>query len=267
MHTTRRTRLLLRSTVPLLGLLVLALVLPWLIWTDAAYACPTGGGLGTSRPATDATVLGDSIQLCVGFGAESGTDTLSTRDEQNQHTTDQVTTFVNGDVTENVAIVQANTKVYVSNITCPPTCSAANSGSGVSSFVPFCYAEIVELASGDRLHALAPGEVTAISSAVPEPPFDSSRNLRQRTGDHVMTFIDGNVGGNVVIVQANTTVDVRNLTVGSACADGDNSEPVAGDDAQPGGVVDAENLRDSTVISSWCSPTRPAKSASVSRTC
>ena len=98
---------------------------------------------------------------------------------------DQVTTTINGDISGNAVIIQANTKVFVDNLT---QSSPSN-------------------------------EATKLAAAPYEATFDTHPNLALPEGDQMITIVNGDIIGNLVILQANTTVDVTNITTFSQADD------------------------------------------------
>ena len=95
---------------------------------------------------------------------------------------DQVTTTITGDISGNAVIIQANTKVYVDN-----------------------------LAQSSPL-----GEATEFAFARYEAPLEINSNRSLPGGDQMITIVNGDIIGNLVILQANTTVDVTNVTTFSS---------------------------------------------------
>ncbi|HRW06720.1 MAG TPA: hypothetical protein P5121_16565 [Caldilineaceae bacterium] len=196
--------------------------------------------------APDTTLTLADLTLAQGSGptvsaATAGpyTDTLTISNTLNLTGGDQVTTIINGNVGENVAIVQANTKIYVVNVTIslpatiPPVIAAlAEEDAAASTFdgacilplsifpdlvaeliASLCDSEALSMAASNRIDALSANGTTALAAAAYEAVFGIGNHLILDGADQVTTIINGDVTGNVVVVQANTTVDVTNMTL------------------------------------------------------
>lgn len=187
----------------------------------------------------DLTLAQGSTPVVSAATAGPYTETVTITNTLNLTGGDQVTTVINGDVGGNVAIVQANTKVYVVNVTIalPVTTSQvvaalANEDAAADTFdgacilplnhfpelvaeliASLCDLDALSLAARNRVDALSPNATTGLATAAYEAAFGFGNNLSVTGADQVTTIINGDVAGNVVVVQANTTVDVTNLTI------------------------------------------------------
>lgn len=167
------------------------------------------------------------------------TDTLTITNTLNLTGGDQVTTIINGDVSGNVVIVQANTKVYVVNVTISlpattPAVIAALAGEDAEArafdgacllplnhLLPLvadlleslCDVDALNLVLLERLDALPANEADAVAAAAYGAVFGVETNLALQGADQITTIVNGDVSGNLAIVQANTTVDVTNVTI------------------------------------------------------
>lgn len=188
---------------------------------------------------TDLTLAQGSDSVVSAAIAGPYTETLTITNTLNLTGGDQVTTIINGNVDGNVVIVQANTKVFVVNVTialpatAPPVIAAlAEEDTAASTFegaciltlnifpdlvaeliASLCDLEALNLAVRNRINALSTDEATVLAAAAYEATFGSGNHLTLDGGDQVTTIINGDVVGNVVVVQANTTVDVTNVTI------------------------------------------------------
>ena len=137
---------------------------------------------------------------------------------------DLVTTTINGDISGNVSIIQANTKVYVENVSmlCSEQITRRTISSHILMAAPVDGKFVFDRDTGDisiqPLDALcnleAPLDQAGVAgtNAAPVDPFASNGNLTLQGSDQVTTTINGNISGNAVIIQANTRVYVENLS-------------------------------------------------------